>query len=215
MPDSRGRRRGRPKIRPRTWRKIRRWGFIALAGVVALLVIASFALQSFPGPSPGSSGRTDVVEGIGRSAQLTGAAHVPDGQVVTYSTIPPTSGSHWGAPTACGVYDEEIPDERVVHNMEHGHVIISHNLSSREEIERLEQLAEELPDFNTWGIVRPYLKIDEGTVAIAAWGVIDEVGGLDEERIRRFYEAYLGNRFSEETRRLGRSIPCTSATQRG
>ena len=179
-----------------------------MAGVVAVLVIASFALSSFPGPSPGSSGRTDVVEGIGRSVPLTGAAHVPDGQVVTYSTIPPTSGSHWSAPAACGVYDQEIPDERVVHNMEHGHVVISHNLSSREEIQRLEQLAEDLPDFNTWGIVRPNLKIDEGTVAMAAWGVMDEVDGVDGERIRRFYEAYKSNRFSDETRRLGQAIPC-------
>lgn len=99
--------------------------------------------------------------------------------------------------------------------MEHGHVVISHNLSSRVEIERLEQLAEELPDFNDWGILRPYSEIDEGSVAMTAWGVVDEFEGVDEERIRRFFEAYLGNRFSEETRGLGRAIPCTSATHRG
>ncbi|GAC1409979.1 MAG: hypothetical protein NVSMB57_03170 [Actinomycetota bacterium] len=53
-----------------------------------------------------------------------GRAHVPKGTVVDYKTQPPTSGDHlqiWGA---TGVYSQMVPDELLVHNLEHGHVVI-------------------------------------------------------------------------------------------
>ena len=71
----------------------------------------------------------------------------------------------------------------------------------------MQELAEELPDLDMWGIVRPYSKIPEGTVAMTAWGVRDMVQGVDEVRIREFYEANFRNRNSPETARVG-PIPC-------
>ena len=202
--------RGRFGMRAKTWRKVRKWGFFGLAGTVAALIIISFALSSFPGGlHSASGGRTAVVEGVGRSVPITGANHVSEGQTVSYSTTPPTSGSHWLSPASCGVYDTELPDERVVHNMEHGHAIISYNLQDPEEVRRLLEVARSLPELNRWGIVRPYSKIDPGKVAMTAWGVIDEVEGVDEARIRAFYDAYHRNQFSTETSRLGWAIPCT------
>ena len=151
------------------------------------------------------------MEGVGESVQLEGANHVDFGQDVIYLTTPPTSGNHWGAPAACGVYDREVADEQVVHNMEHGHVVISHNLLDQpNELDRLEALAADLPDLGVWGIVRPYDEIEPGTVPMTAWGVTDTVQGVDEEGIRTFYESYMRNRFSDETARLG-AIPCTSS----
>ncbi|MHB8512421.1 MAG: DUF3105 domain-containing protein [Actinomycetota bacterium] len=53
-----------------------------------------------------------------------GRNHIPQGTTVSYKTEPPTSGNHmqiWGA---TGVYKQNAPDELMVHNLEHGHVII-------------------------------------------------------------------------------------------
>ena len=77
----------------------------------------------------------------------TGARHVPEGQTVSHSTTPPTSGTHWPVWANCGVYDTEIPDEIIVHNMEHGHVVISHNLSDQE-VNGLLQVVGGLGDFD-------------------------------------------------------------------
>ena len=202
----------RLRIRRRTWRRIRRWGFIAAAGLIGILVIVSFALSSFPAGFSGGGGRTSAIEGVGSAvAHMPTANHLTDpGETVSYSTVPATSGNHWFTPSECGIYDEELSDERVVHNMEHGHVIISYNLPDDEEVSRMIQLAEELPSLNRLGIVRPYSKIDEGTVAVTAWGVIDQFQGVDEEGIRDFYDAYSGNRFSPEAARVG-AIPCVSS----
>ena len=154
------------------------------------------------------------MEDVGTPVPTTGADHVPVGTVVTYSTTPPTSGSHWGAPADCGIYDEGLPDERVVHNMEHGHVIISYNLPNTGDAASLLQLATDLPNLENWGIVRPYSEIDPGTVAMTAWGVMDLVQGVDEESIRTFYQTYIRNRFSDETARVG-PIRCTASTHTG
>lgn len=206
-----------PKIRRRTRRRIRRWVFLGAAGLIAFLIILSFSLSSFPGAgggSVGAGGRSSPDADVGTSVAVTGASHVPTGQPVVYSTTPPTSGDHWGTPAGCGVYDVAVADEMIVHNMEHGHVIISYNLSDPDEVTRLEQLAEDLPDLEQWGIVRPYQKIDADTVVMTAWGVIDQIQGVDEVRIRRFYETYFKNRLSAETSSLGRAIPCSSIVQR-
>ena len=138
---------------------------------------------------------------------LTDAGHVAEGQAVSYSTTPPTSGAHWPAWARCGVYSTEIPDERIVHNMEHGHVVISHNLSDQE-VNGLLQVVDELADFEVWGVLRRYSKIDQGAVARTAWGVMDVFQGVDEERINKFYDAYRANQLSEETRGRGKAIPC-------
>ena len=135
------------------------------------------------------------------------AVHVPEGQGVLYSTAPPTSGNHWPGWIQCGFYTEEAPDEFIVHNMEHGNVIISYNLSDPGEITRLRQLVGTLPNDDKYGVTRPYSRIPPGTVAMTAWGVMDLAQSVDEEPIRAFFEAYAGNRFSQEAAAAG-PLPC-------
>ena len=149
------------------------------------------------------------MEGVGTSQPLMPTANHLDNQTISYDTDPPTSGNHWSAPAQCAFYEEELADELIVHNMEHGHVIISHNLRDPAQVETLRQVVAGLPSESRWGITRPYSKIPEGTVAMSAWGVLDQFEGVNEERISAFFEAYAGNRFSDETRRLGRGIPCS------
>ena len=43
-------------MRPRTRRKLLRWGFISIAGVIAFLIILSFSLSSFPAGFGGIGG---------------------------------------------------------------------------------------------------------------------------------------------------------------
>ena len=54
-----------------------------------------------------------------------GQSHVADGQPVTYRSDPPTSGPHFARPAGTGVYLENPPATgKLVHNLEHGHVVI-------------------------------------------------------------------------------------------
>src|SRR3989338_5338229 len=56
----------------------------------------------------------------GRDHIAVGAQHEP------YRSNPPTSGSHYAQPADWGVYEQELPDEQLIHNLEHGGIWISY-----------------------------------------------------------------------------------------
>ena len=178
------------------------------------------AATSGPKPTPTTTslatrmGRTSHIPGIGVEATDEGDGHVAEGVLVEYGSTPPSSGEHWPRWAACGVYENELPDEYMVHNLEHGQVVISYNLADAADVERLVSLAKDLDDFDKWGLLRPYSKIDEGMVGLSAWTIVDLFSGVDKGRIEDFYYAYRGNRLSPETLSVGRGIPCSSSVSR-
>lgn len=121
-----------------------------------------------------------------------------------YYSTPPTSGPHWESNWAsCGIFEEELPDEQITHNMEHGQVVISYNLSDQDDVEELREIAQSLPGRRSWMVMRPYSKIDEGRIALTTWGWKDEFSftELTEERVRSFYNAHRDGSPVE-------SVPC-------
>ena len=132
--------------------------------------------------------------------------HIPVGATFDgeYYSIPPTSGPHWETNWAsCGIHEEELPDEQITHNMEHGQVIISYNLSDNDDVEELREIAQSLPGRRSWMVMRPYSKIDQGRIALTTWGWKDEfsISEFTEERVRSFYNAHRDTSPVE-------SVPC-------
>ena len=123
-----------------------------------------------------------------------------------YSTVPPTSGQHWGAWSDCGFYNHPLPDELLVHNLEHGNIIVSYNLTDESEVASLREVVEAIPFAREFAIVRRYLAIPEGMVALTTWGVLDRMMGVDRERIARFFADYPGNTGPE----FANGLPCTT-----
>ena len=113
---------------------------------------------------------------------------------VTYNSVPPTSGDHWSTPVRCGFYNQPVPDELIVHNMEHSNVIVSYNLPDPSDLDALVAIYADLPGLwrDHFTVVRPYPDIPEGSVALTTWGVIDAMDGVDGERIVNFYRHYVG-----------------------
>ena len=126
----------------------------------------------------------------------------PDG----YSTVPPTSGRHWPAWSACGFFNHPLPDELLVHNLEHGNIIVSYNLPDDASVAALRAAVANIPLAAEFAIIRRYPAIPEGMVAITAWGVVDRMLGVKPERIARFFTAYPGNTGPE----FANGYPCTT-----
>ena len=224
MPESRHRRRhggsapgGRSATGARlavgSRRKRTNYFYLIVSAVIAILVIGSFAVSGITGLGRGKSsqaGDSDhYVDGVGtQQAQLPTRNHV-DPKTVEYNTTPPTSGNHWSNWASCGFYENGLEDERVVHNLEHSAIVISYNLTSPEAVKQLRDAVDDIPLSKIWGVTRFYDKIPEGTVAIAAWGVLDTMEGIDSVRIKKFYETYagkLGPEKSDTKKNVG--IPC-------
>ncbi len=183
--------------------------------IVALLVPAVLPVN-FGG---GGQGRADgYVQGIGTEVETSeDRTHFADNFTITdvtggegYSTTPPTSGRHWNGWAACGFYgpDQPLPDERIIHNMEHGNIVVSYNFSDPDQIAELEDVFDSIGRTNLWGVARFYDQIPEGTVALTTWGVIDgPMDGIQKDRIEQFFEAYSGT-LSPEFPNSG--APCTT-----
>ena len=208
MPESKNRRRRGRRVgpgsrnsgdlaitRPRA-RKTNYW-YLTASVVIAVLVIAGFAVGSinFGGPAAQIGDRTEYEEGLGVFQPEVSKEHVPFGQPVVYTSFPPTSGDHWppGDEAPCGFYEQGLPDERVVHNLEHGTIVISYNLTDNDAIEELKETFDDIGLAQLWGVARYYDKLPTGQVAVAAWQVLDTMDGVDADRIERFFEAYAGN----------------------
>ena len=194
-----------PQSRPR-----RNIWYIAASGVIAFLVIAGFVVGgiSFQGRDSGVGTHREYVEGVGEQQEIMPSRiHVPEEQSVDYSTTPPTSGDHWDWWARCGFYEDGLPDERIVHNLEHGNVVVSYNLPDGPELERLKEFMDDFELAPSWAITRFYDEIPEGTVALSTWGVLDTMQGVDEDRIERFFRHYAGTLGPE----FPNGAPCTTS----
>jgi hypothetical protein len=136
------------------------------------------------------SGPIDVV---GEQLPDEGNEHVAMGTEVEYDSIPPASGSHWGQWAEWGDQGEStVPDEMLVHNMEHGGVIIAYNpkLVSDAERKQLSDLIPELSAINKRVILVQRSDIEQ-PVALTAWTYRLMLDTVDLEAIRGFYDAHI------------------------
>ncbi len=153
--------------------------------------------------SSGTSGSRTILPGTPEIRLLESAVgiqmpverssdHVPEGQNVEYRTIPPTSGMHWPVPALCGFYTESLPDERIVHNLEHGNVVVSYNFANPAQVTELRDVLQDMELFGVWGVGRPYDKIEDGQVVLTAWGRMHPMIGVRSGEIESFFIAFAG-----------------------
>lgn len=150
------------------------------------------------GPSAGSGGASPLVAaGAPEGVQLfenEGQEHVAAGTRVTYKSTPPTSGPHYARWAAPSVYEEgEVQPELLVHNLEHGNVIIYFDRSAlaQGEVEELINLQKKF--IGQWdGVLLVGQKNKETPVILTAWRVMLPLKGYDRERISQFLNAYRG-----------------------
>lgn len=163
------------------------WIGLAVLAVVAVALIMARSVQGQPGRTVPIQGQTHINKGDPHPA---------------YNSTPPTSGWHWNlageAPVPWGIYKEPIPNEAQVHNLEHGGIMIQYNCRDCPElVAQLEDFynrytaANKLPMYpnSTKIIVAPYYDM-QTRIALTAWGRIDTFNEYDEERIKRFVDAY-------------------------
>ncbi len=162
----------------------RRVPWLAVAGAAVIVVFAFLIARSF-----------GIGEGAGRFVAGGGVGdHIEEGKPIAYPSYPPTSGPHWPSPASWGAHTEPVPDERAVHDLEHGGVVASYNNIPPADLAALTRLVTSYPR-DRYGeiklLVRPYDRIKSGTIVLTAWNWVDELTGYDEARIRRFMDAHL------------------------
>ena len=154
---------------------------IVAGGIVALLA-GGYLLARSIGPSSREQ------PGVFMADQ--GREHVALGTAFNYNSNPPTSGPHHVNPAEWGVYSEEIPDQVLIHNLEHGGIWIAYKPGIGPAVAaRLDAIAKE---FGRKVIMAPR-SANDADIALAAWNYLDKFSQTEfsEERVRKFIQAHI------------------------
>lgn len=172
-------------------RRFLRYGSGIVVGVIALAFIVSLFIGSIP---LGNIGRS-APDGPGTRIDDQGATHVvPGAEHADYNSVPATSGWHFASPLApvrWGIHDTPLVDEVLLHNMEHGYVIVHYNCPDGCD-ELVGQLFEIVNTATSRGgkvILNPYRDMD-AKIALTAWTFIDKFDIFDEERVSDFISSH-------------------------
>lgn len=103
---------------------------------------------------------------------------------VDYEQDPPVGGQHADRWLDCGAYETQVRAENVVHDLEHGTVLLTYRPgTSAADVERLEAL---LPDN---GILSPWDGLD-APVVVTVWGRQLALTGADDPRLPLFIDTF-------------------------
>lgn len=168
-------------------KRLRRWLYLGVSGVIAILITISLFLPSaLTGRTPGSTNKS----GPGETFALLPATHIPNTtNYDQYNSVPPTSGPHWEVAAPWGISTEPLPNERQLHNLEHGGILIQYKSEDAALISQLEQFAKKQVSYPCYLMVAPYPTMTY-TIAVTAWGVRETMDAYDEAKLQAFADAY-------------------------
>jgi hypothetical protein len=165
--------------------------------ILAALIALALACSNESKPTAAPSATGEPAFSVPRDPD-NGAEHIlPTERGSGYSVKPATSGQHWlspatpagvPAPANWGIYRFELPDEVLVHNMEHGGIGIHYDCPDG--CAGLQaQLEEIVPSNPSQLIVSPYSGM-ETKIAITAWRRHLFLDEFDAEKISQFIATY-------------------------
>lgn len=117
---------------------------------------------------------------------------------VTYSVLPPIGGDHNGVWMNAGVYTQPVPNERAVHDLEHGAVWITYrpNLSATD-VAALQQFVgkqsfiNEGSNENRYVVMSPWASNDlPSPIVISSWGYQLYVASPSDARLQQFVDKF-------------------------
>ena len=151
--------------------------------VAILLTLGALFYSSVKKELPQEEDYSVFYESQGRDHIAVGSEHPP------YSSNPPSSGWHYNAPAPVGFYADALPDEHVIHNLEHGDIWITYHPRVSEEF------ITALRAFEHDGkvIITPR-ETNEFDISLSAWEWVDgfniEEAGVDSPRIEDFIKRH-------------------------
>lgn len=169
---------------------------IGSAVLVGAIVVVAIFIQREQGGGPvpnnvgvpaSEAGCTDVEE-----FEEQGADHIAVGsQHEPYNSSPPTSGPHYETPAGTEFFAEQIPPEQLVHNLEHGQIVIWYSPDASNETRgHIEDLVTQQP---TATAAAPYPDLASPyQLVLTAWGASQSCEQVSQEVVDDFRREYQG-----------------------
>ena len=183
--------------------KRRRQRTLLWTGVAALVLLGLLAVIWFEGrgdqppasnpsvsPAALEAGRTAAGSKGVQTFPEAGRDHIgPGEQPDNWNSTPPTSGDHLATPLPPGVYNSEQDMRALVHNMEHGYVVILYKNLPQDQLDQLRQFAEARDGSKL--VLAPYSGLAQDGVALAAWRNLETMQRFNPDVAQAFVNDYM------------------------
>jgi hypothetical protein len=112
-----------------------------------------------------------------------------DQQPSNWNSSPPTSGDHLASPLQGGVYDNPQDERAIVHNLEHGYVVIQYRGIPEDQVNQLREFARERSGAKL--ILAPYPGLERDGVALTAWRNLETMQRVNLDVVKAFVDDYM------------------------
>jgi len=171
------------------------WRVLAIGAILLLGLLILLLVMMFGGGGQGDTSTTGVRQ------VNAGRAHIEEGTPGTnYTSVPATSGPHWNSassPGPWGVYPTAQPQERFLHNLEHGGIVIWYQLAqvTADDVASLTTYVQQQVTTERFKVIlSPWSGADFGhPIAVTAWDWLLYLDTVDLDKVRGFTDAHYGD----------------------
>jgi hypothetical protein len=173
------------------------WSGVAAVSLVALVALILWQGRGTPqaenqavSPAALQAGRQEAGSQGVKTFPNAGRKHItPDQQPSNWNSNPPTSGDHLGTPLGPGVYSNEQDMRALVHNMEHGYVVILYKGIPADQVEQLTKFVDARDGSKL--VLAPYSGLTSNGVALAAWQNLETMQRANMDVVQAFVNDYM------------------------
>ena len=161
--------------------------FLILIVIVAVGFIGLVAYKNVTTPAKPRLGVAQPDEG---------RAHISPGQKVTYKAAIPTSGPH-GEEAPWGYSPQQLPNENIIHNMEHGGIVVSYqpdlDSTTVEKLIALYTKPYAVSSFKPTKVVIMPRAGQERLIVLASWNRLLELDTYNQQTLIDYYLTNVGH----------------------
>jgi len=173
------------------------WTGVAVVSLVALVALIVFMGREHPPaankavtPAALQAGRQAAGSQGVKTYPNAGRNHISaDQQPSNWNSTPPTSGDHLGNPLPPGVYDNEQDMRALVHNMEHGYVVIVYKGIPQDQVDQLREFVDQRDGSKL--VLAPWSGLESNGVALAAWQNLETLQRVNMDVVQAFVNDYM------------------------
>jgi Protein of unknown function (DUF3105) len=163
---------------------------VVLIGVVALIRNEQTAASGPVGVAASEAGCGDIetFDEVSRKHLDQGQEHGP------YNSDPPTSGPHYATPADPGFYTSPLEPEQLVHNLEHGQIVIWYRPDAPQEtIDQIEAVIEREPPQQELALLAaPYDGVEDSSFVLTAWTASQSCASVSQQIVDDFRARFQG-----------------------